>query len=137
MSEIRIAAALAVVLRDDRVLLVRRRNRPDAGLWGFPGGKLEAGESVEAAAVRELREETGLVGTAQARVGVAHVDHVSPGYRLDAVLCAAPEGVPVAGDDAEEAAWLPVSEVLGGAHAMSRDVARLTLAALELAARER
>ena len=55
-----IAAALAVVLRGERLLLVRRSHRPDAGRWGFPGGKIEPGETVIAAALRELAEETGV-----------------------------------------------------------------------------
>lgn len=55
-----IAAAIAVVLRGERLLLVRRSHRPDAGRWGFPGGKIEPGETVETAAVRECREEAGL-----------------------------------------------------------------------------
>ena len=53
-------AVLAVVLRGEQVLLVRRANPPDAGLWGYPGGKVDWGETVEAAALRELAEETGL-----------------------------------------------------------------------------
>ncbi|HUF57442.1 MAG TPA: NUDIX domain-containing protein, partial [Thermohalobaculum sp.] len=47
-----------------RVLLVRRLNEPDAGLWGYPGGKVEWGETVADAAVRELAEETGGRGEA-------------------------------------------------------------------------
>ena len=53
-----VAAAIGVVLRDDQVLLVRRANQPDAGKWGFPGGKIEPGEPVQAAAAREVVEET-------------------------------------------------------------------------------
>ena len=50
----------AVVVRDGLVLLGRRRGAHGAGTWSFPGGKLDAGESPEDAAARELHEETGL-----------------------------------------------------------------------------
>ena len=58
-------AALAVTLDQGRnhVLLVQRRNPPDAGLWGFPGGHVEAGETALCAAARELAEETGVIAT--------------------------------------------------------------------------
>ncbi|MFJ2866792.1 NUDIX hydrolase [Kitasatospora sp. NPDC087314] len=52
--------AVAVVVQDRRVLLVRRRNREGALLWGFPAGKVEPGEAPHDAAAREAREETGL-----------------------------------------------------------------------------
>ena len=55
-----IPAALAVVIRERSVLLVRRANPPDAGLWGFPGGKIGSGELLAVAAVREVFEETGV-----------------------------------------------------------------------------
>lgn len=54
-------AAVVVVARDDRVLMVRRANQPGYGLWSVPGGYVDRGEVVEAAAAREVREETGLV----------------------------------------------------------------------------
>src|SRR3990170_4447107 len=50
-----------VVLRDARVLLVQRASEPLAGQWSLPGGAVELGETLEAAVVRELKEETGLV----------------------------------------------------------------------------
>lgn len=53
-------AAVVVVARDDRVLMVRRANQPGYGLWSVPGGYVDRGEVVEAAAAREVREETGL-----------------------------------------------------------------------------
>ncbi len=57
-----LVAALALIDEDDRVLLAQR---PDgkvmAGLWEFPGGKLETGETPEAALIREIREELGIV----------------------------------------------------------------------------
>src|ERR1700681_3883988 len=56
-----IVAVLAVVLRGERALIVQRAQQPNAGRWGFPGGVLELGETVREGAMRELREETGIV----------------------------------------------------------------------------
>jgi 8-oxo-dGTP diphosphatase len=53
----------AVVIRDGRVLVGRRRGSHGCGTWAFPGGKVEAGESPEQAVRRELTEETGLLAT--------------------------------------------------------------------------
>jgi len=56
-----LVAALALVDADGRVLIARRpEGKPMAGLWEFPGGKVHAGETPEAAAIREAREELGI-----------------------------------------------------------------------------
>src|ERR1700744_554701 len=55
-----IVAILVVVLRGDKALIVQRKQQPNAGRWGFPGGVLELGETVFEGAMRELREETGI-----------------------------------------------------------------------------
>ncbi|GAB5378108.1 MAG: NUDIX hydrolase [Acuticoccus sp.] len=124
-----VAAAIAVVIRGDAVLLVRRANPPDAGRWGFPGGKIEPGETLPEAALRELREETGV--TAQAlRVitaldafgdepDIAHRRH----FILIAMLCRWRAGEPVAADDALEAAWFPLADLVGASDLpLSRNV---------------
>ena len=59
-----IVGVLAVVMRDDRALVVRRANPPMSGRWGFPGGVLELGETVAQGAMRELFEETGVTAEA-------------------------------------------------------------------------
>jgi mutator protein MutT len=112
-----IAAAIAVVIHDGQVLLVRRANPPDVGLWGFPGGKIDAGETIEAAAIRELYEETGVRGEAR-RVFTA-VDAFDRNERgairrhfiLIAILCRWLSGEPVAGDDALEARWFDLASL--------------------------
>lgn len=55
-----VLAVGAIIPRGDRVLLIRRGKEPSAGLWTLPGGRVEPGETVRAALVREAREETGL-----------------------------------------------------------------------------
>ncbi|GAB1480954.1 NUDIX hydrolase [Paracoccaceae bacterium] len=131
-----VLAALAVVVRGKNVLLVRRRNPPDAGLWGYPGGHVEAGETALAAAARELAEETSVRATP---VGyLANLDTVLRGddgrlahhFFLVAVICRYLDGTPQASDDAEEAAWMPVGQVLACALPMSRDVDRVLRLAL-------
>lgn len=124
--------AIAVVLRDDHVLLVQRGKQPDRGLWGFPGGHVEPGETALEAAVRELHEETGV--RARAVDYITNIDVLRHGpdgaltahYLLAAVLCAYQDGEPVAADDARDAAWVPVGRVLEGALPMSARVADLT-----------
>jgi len=128
-----VLAALAVLVDDEQVLLVRRRNRPDAGRWGFPGGKVEYGETLFDAAERELREETGLRSAARAFLTCLDViaEDRSHHYALVAVLCGRAEGAPIAADDAEEARWFPMGEVLYGGMPLSRGVAAVAQMALD------
>lgn len=111
-------AAMAVVIREDQVLLVKRRNEPDAGWWGFPGGHVDLGETALMAAVRELREETGVTGRALrylTNVDVIVRDEdgsVRFHFLLAAVLCDYLAGEPKADDDVSEAAWVSINDVL-------------------------
>jgi len=128
-----VLAALAVLVEDDRVLLVRRRNPPDAGLWGYPGGRVEPGETVFAAAERELAEETGVEGEAREFLTLIDVIRREKGalahhFVLAAILCARRSGTPTAASDVSEAAWVPLADVLDERLATSArvpEVARL------------
>jgi ADP-ribose pyrophosphatase YjhB (NUDIX family) len=60
----------AAVVRDGRVLLVQEAAGPHAGTWSFPKGVVEPGETADAAALRELREEAGLEGRVMGVVGL-------------------------------------------------------------------
>ena len=101
-----IDAAVAVVLRAGRVLVARREPGVHlGGLWEFPGGKIAEGEEPAAAALRELREETGLRGeAAEPLVVVAH-DYPDRTVRLHAFLVRQAEGE-VAVSGGREWAWI-------------------------------
>jgi 8-oxo-dGTP diphosphatase len=128
MSPSPIPAVIAVVIRNGWTLLVRRANPPDAGLWGFPGGKIEFGETVKDAATRELLEETAVHAEAQDVLTTLDVlvrdtgGDVRQHYILIAVQCRWISGEPVAGDDALEARWFPIAELDPDTLAMSVDV---------------
>ncbi|WP_201861602.1 NUDIX hydrolase [Microvirga soli] len=128
MSSSPTPAVIAVVIHEERTLLVRRANPPDAGLWGFPGGKIEFGETVRAAAIRELLEETGVHAEAQDVITTLDILVPDPSgvvhqhYILIAVRCRWISGEPIAGDDALEAGWFPVIDLEHDRLAMSADV---------------
>lgn len=99
-----------VVIEAGRVLLVRRKFPPRAGEWSLPGGKQIAGETVRGAALRELKEETGLEAELLGLVDV--VDAAFPGedgrmshYTLIDFAARPSGGTLRAGSDAAEAAW--------------------------------
>lgn len=105
-----IPAVGVVCLRGDEVLLIRRGKAPREGEWSLPGGRIEPGEAVRDAALRELREETGVEGRLVALIDV--VDGLFGGdfhYVLIDYLVAWTSGEPVAGDDAAEARFFPIS----------------------------
>ncbi|MDG1470595.1 MAG: NUDIX hydrolase [Ascidiaceihabitans sp.] len=121
-------AALAVVLREGHVLLVKRKNEPDAGLWGFPGGHVELGETGLDAAARELHEETGVIATPVAYLtNLDIITHDPDGavafhFLLAAVLCDYQSGTPRAMDDAQDADWIRVQDVENKSIALSQNV---------------
>ncbi|HZW48459.1 MAG TPA: NUDIX hydrolase [Microvirga sp.] len=123
-----VPAVIAVVIHEGQALLVRRANPPDAGLWGFPGGKIDFGETVADAAVRELLEETGITGEAQEVITTLDIlvpsdnGDIRQHYILIAVRCRWLSGSPMAGDDALEARWFPIDDLDPATLPMSADV---------------
>jgi len=127
-------AAIAVMRHQGKFLLVRRANPPDPGRWGFPGGKIEWGETAAAAAVRELAEETGIVAEPICAFDCVDVIKTgnanTPGYHfvLVAVACRFVSGVAVAGDDASAAEWFEMSEIEANSMPFLDQVARIARA---------
>ena len=92
-----LVAAVALVDRDGRVLLAQRpEGRSMAGLWEFPGGKLEAGESPEAALIRELHEELGIDTWASCLAPLSFASHAYEAFHLlmPLFVCRKWEGMP-------------------------------------------
>lgn len=102
----------AIVILDGRLLLVQRANEPAAGSWSLPGGRVEPGELLAEAVVRELAEETGLEGVCGEMVGL--VERFADDQHfviLDFTVTVLGDDPPRAGDDSLDARWVPLEEV--------------------------
>lgn len=104
-----VPAAGVLIVEHGQVLLVKRRYEPRAGAWCLPAGFMEAGESPERTAVRELLEETGLHGRLTGLFGV-YAGFDDPRVRAVLILYTAePDGGALqAGDDAIDVRWFPL-----------------------------
>ena len=103
---------------EGRVLLIQRANDPYGGSWALPGGFVDVGETVENAAVREAKEETGLDVEVLRLVGVYSQPERDPrGHNVSVAFLARAEGDPSAASDASDAAFLdPSSTALAFDH---------------------
>jgi 8-oxo-dGTP diphosphatase len=78
-----LVAACALIDVDGRVLLAQRpAGKPMAGLWEFPGGKVESGERPEDSLIRELKEELGIVVTEACLAPLTFASHAYPEFHL-------------------------------------------------------
>jgi mutator protein MutT len=108
----------AIIVENDRVVLVKRGHPPLAGEWSIPGGMLEVGEMLREAAVREAREETGLTVAPIDLLGVydrvlREGTRVLYHYVLIDFLCRRVSGELCPGSDADEVRWFGREEIDG------------------------
>jgi 8-oxo-dGTP diphosphatase len=115
--EVPLVGVGAIIIEDDRVLLVKRAHPPLQAQWSIPGGVLEIGELVREAAVREAREETGLIVESGELLGVYDrvlrnlEQRVQYHYVLIDFLCRRVAGELQAADDAAEVRWFARHEL--------------------------
>ena len=103
----------AVAVDAERLLLVRRGRGPAAGEWSVPGGRVDLGETLAEAVLRELAEETRLDGVCDELIG--WVERIGPDHHfviLDFRVSVLDAADPVAGSDAAEAMWVPLHQVV-------------------------
>ncbi len=107
----------SIIIEDDRVVLVKRAHPPIQGQWSIPGGVLEVGELVREAAIREAREETGLIVEPGELLGVYDrvlrnpEKRVQYHYVLIDFQCRLVGGTLLAASDAAEARWFTREEL--------------------------
>ncbi|MEM0453261.1 MAG: NUDIX hydrolase [Sulfolobales archaeon] len=115
-----IVAVGAVLIRDNKILLVKRGYPPGKDKWSIPGGVVEAGEEIYSAAIRELKEETGIEANPLGIVWICNnvvrdgAGRVQYHYVILDVLFDPNtiDGSLRAGGDVVDAAWVPVDVVM-------------------------
>jgi len=108
VSKIVLVAACALIDADSRVLLAQRpQGKPMAGMWEFPGGKVEAGERPEETLIRELKEELGIVVREPCLAPLTFASHTYPDFHLlmPLYVCRRWEGT-VSPQEGQALAWV-------------------------------
>ncbi len=108
-----LVSAVALVDRDGRILLAERpEGKAMAGLWEFPGGKVEAGETPEAALIRELEEELGINTWASCLAPLTFASHSYPDFHLlmPLFICRKWQGTP-ASREGQRLAWVRAGDL--------------------------
>ena len=108
-----LVAACALIDADGRVLLAQRpQGRPLAGLWEFPGGKVEPGELPETCLIRELEEELGIVVKQECLAPLTFASHTYPDFHLlmPLYVCRRWQGI-VEAKEAQRLKWVRPNEL--------------------------
>ena len=107
----------AVIIKDGKILLEKRKNEPGKGKWSIPGGLVELGENVEQTVMREVEEETGLEVEKPEHIDVVdniirdESGRVKYHFVIIDYFMRLKGGTLKAASDAEELKWVPLSDV--------------------------
>ena len=107
-----VPAVGVVCWRGDEVLLIKRGRAPRLGEWSIPGGKVNRGESLHDAALRELFEETGVIAEIGSLLAVYEIIEPQFHYVLIDYVASWKSGEANAGDDAADARFMPLDEAM-------------------------
>ena len=100
-----------IIFRGDDVLLIQRGTAPRKGEWSIPGGRIEPGENERQAALRELTEETSIRAAILGKVAAIAANFEGFDYILHDYAARWEAGEPIAGDDAAQAKFIPMTEI--------------------------
>ena len=129
MSKLVLVAACALIDADGRVLVAQRpHGKPMAGLWEFPGGKIEDGERPELCLIRELKEELGVSVSEACLAPLAFASHAYPDFHLlmPLYVCRRWDGIPQPSHHAA-LKWARPRELMGDTKAYPMPAADLPL----------
>jgi len=103
----------AIIVKEDKILLIKRGHEPYRGYWALPGGFVEWGETVEEALKREVMEETGLDVEIKELIGVySEPDRDPRGHSISiAYVCEITGGAERYGDDAADIGWYALESI--------------------------
>ncbi|RLF52663.1 MAG: NUDIX hydrolase [Thermoplasmata archaeon] len=101
-----------VLIKNGKILLIKRKNEPFKDKWALPGGFVEYGERVEDAVLREFQEEVGIKAKIKKLLGVySEPDRDPRGHVISVVFLLEAEGEPKAGDDAADAKFFSLDNL--------------------------
>ena len=108
------AASSAILIRDGKILLIRRKNPPSLDMYAFPGGRAEKGETPDQTALREFEEETGIHAHSPRPFAFYDLKSENPGQHFQLtvfIVEASADEIAEARDDAADAGWFTPEEV--------------------------
>ena len=101
-----------IVYSEDQVLLIKRGTEPEKGLWSLPGGRVQLGESIRHAALRELKEESNLEGRCEELIGWVELKIDQHHFVIVNLRCSVSDYSKLeAGDDAAEVSFFKREEL--------------------------